>query len=400
MLASGLGAELDGPDAGAMLEIRSALVPEKPVVTGIEIDGARATLSIEGVVEGQTVRGTISFVEEANAWKVLKEDWNVDLTMSFPAPDVNLALEYAAKPKSPPRPSARIDAHEGTVTALAFTRDGERVVSIGYGDYRLCLWNPAIGQIVDEVKLEHRPNDMALLPDGSSAYVVDTQGQVTEWPIDWQGFGESRVLAGLAGETPRIAVDASGRRAVTTSWNDLAKLWDLDAGTFVSALPNSDRMRGVAFSPTASIVAAGNHANFFAVWNLEKPSRPSHKKYKVPKVSEQSDVHTIAFSPDGRRLATGHMDSSISIWDMEKRRQLHNWYVTDAATWDVTFSPCGTVLATAQQNGKVFLWEVETQRLIHTIAAHTGAAVSVAFNPADGVTLATGGEDGAICIWR
>lgn len=400
MLAAGLGAELDGPEASAMLEIRSRLVPENPAVTGVKIDGARATLSIEGTVEGQTMRGTIAFVKEGEAWKVLKEDWDVDLTMGFPVPNVNLAQEYAAEPKAAPQSISRIAAHEGTVTALAFTRDGQRIVSIGYDDFRLCLWDPATGQLVDEVKGDDRPNDLALVPDGSAAYVVDTDGRVTAWPIAWDGFGESRPLAGLAGETPRIAIDASGRRAVTTSWTEPAKLWDLEKQTFVGALPNSDKMRGVAFSPVASVVAAGNHGDYFAVWNIEEPSKPSHKTYRVPKVSAQSDVFTIAFSPDGRRLATGHLDSSISIWDMEKRRQLHNWYVTDASTWDVTFSPCGTVLATAHQNGDVFLWEVETQRRLFMLAAHKGAASSVAFNPADGVTLATGGEDGAIRIWR
>ncbi|MCI0452706.1 MAG: hypothetical protein L0Z51_10015, partial [Candidatus Latescibacteria bacterium] len=400
MLAAGLGAELDGPEASTILEFRSALAPENPIVTGVEIAGARATLSIEGAVNGQTMRGTIAFVKEGEAWKVLKEDWDVDLTMAFPAPNVNLAQEYAAEPKTAPQSTTRISAHDGTVTALAFTRDGQRVVSIGYDDYRLCLWDLATGELVDEATCEHRPNDMALVPDGSVAYVVDTKGRVTAWPIAWDGFGESHPLAGLAGETPRIAIDKSGRRAVTTSWTDPAKLWDLEAQTFVGTLPNSDKMRGVAFSPVASVVAAGNHGDFFAVWDLEEPAKPSHKKYRVPKVSEQSDVFTIAFSPDGRRIATGHMDSSISIWDMVKRRQLHNWYVTDASTWDVTFSPCGTVLATAHQNGNVFLWEVETQRRLFMLAAHEGAASSVAFNPADGITLATGGADGAIRIWR
>jgi WD40 repeat protein len=57
------------------------------------------------------------------------------------------------------------------------------------------------------------------------------------------------------------------------------------------------------------------------------------------------------------------------------------------------------VLATAQQNGNIFLWEVETQRRLFMLDAHQGAATSVAFNPADGVTLATGGADGAIRIW-
>jgi len=48
----------------------------------------------------------------------------------------------------------------------------------------------------------------------------------------------------------------------------------------------------------------------------------------------------------------------------------------------------------------VHLWEVESRRTLARIAAHQGAALTVAFHPADGVTIATGGEDGAIRVWR
>ncbi len=407
LLAAGRGAELAGPEAAAGLELRSALVPSDPEITGVEVSTTRATVSVVGPVDGQSVSGRISFAKESGAWKILEEEWTLDpsstlSSSSAPTPDAILARDYSAGVEAAPTNSAAITAHDGAVTDLAFTRDGRAIVSIGYDDHRLRLWDAMSGALLDDVECAHRPSDMALISDGTAAYVVDSKGHVTEWPVEADSFGEPSVLAGRAGRSPRIAVGASGRRAVTTSWDEPAKLWDLGARTYLQALPKSEKMRGVAFSPIGPTVACGSHGDYFAVWDLDRLAWPvgARKKHRVPNAAPQSEVQSVAFSPDGRWLATGHLDTSLSIWDVKRGKQIHNWYIQDSPARDVEFSPCGTVLATAQDDGQIHLWDAETRRPYFRLRAHEGAALSLAFNPADGVTLATGGEDGMIRIWR
>ena len=402
LMAASVESEFDNSQAAMAAQMRAALVPSEPTIKAIEVSGDSAIIDMSGIVEGQSMKGRISMLRETGSWKVAHEDWTVVMDASFPNPGVDLAAQYSGGAAARPREAFAINAHEGAVTALACTRDGSHIVSIGYDDYRLRLWDATTGAMADDVTLEARPTDVAVLANGSAVYVVDTDGAITAWPLAWDGFGEKRPLVGFAGQSARIAVDPSGQRAVTTSWNEPAKLWDLKTGTFVRDLPKSEKMRGVAFSPVAPAVACGSYHDYFAVWNLERLSRPigAVAKHRIRRVAENSDVYSVAYSPDGRRLATGHMDSSISLWDMETGREIFNWYVPDASTMDVVFSPCGTVLATAQQNGKVLLWETETHKTLGWLKAHEGAALTVAFNPADGVTIVTGGEDGAIRVWR
>lgn len=406
-LVAGRASELAGDGGVEALRVRSALVPREPRVTGVEVAGGTAALTVEGESAGEPMSGRVTLAREGGRWKVAREDWEAEVGAplapgDFLVPAIDLATVYAAGPEALPRERASIAAHEGAVTGAAFTHDGRALVSIGYDDYRVGLWDPESGASLDAIETDARPCDLALAPDGSAAYVVDAQGRITQWPIEGRAFGTPRFLAGLAGETPRIAIDPAGHRAVTTSWTDPAKLWDLDAGAFVRPLPKSERMRGVAFSPAGPVVVCGSSGDSFVRWDLDRLAWPvgARKAVRVPKASESSDVHSVAFSPDGRRLATGHMDASMSIWDMESGREMHDWYVAGCSTMDVEFSPCGTVLATAQQDGKVHLWEVESRRALARIGPHEGAALTVAFNPADGATIATGGEDGAIRIWR
>jgi len=317
-------------------------------------------------------------------------------------PQATLADRYAADSAVTPELAFEIAAHEGAVTSIGYTSGGQFLVSIGYDDFHIRLWDASSGRLLDDVEWHARPADLAVRSDTTTLYVVDAEGRVTEWTIDGGRFGDPNSLAGLAGRSARIAVDASGRRAVTTSWDDPAKLWNLETRSYVRALPKSDQMRGVAFSPAGPMVACGSHKDYFAIWNLDRLSWPigALKKHKVPNAAAQSEVVSVAYSADGRRFATGHLDTSLSIWDMEDGRQMHNWYVHNCSAMDVEFSPCGTVLATAQQDGNVHLWDVETRRGFARLNAHEGSASTVVFDPTAAGTIATGGEDGSIRVWR
>jgi WD40 repeat protein len=84
----------------------------------------------------------------------------------------------------------------------------------------------------------------------------------------------------LAGQTGRVSVlEAGSGRAVG------------DLTCPVGAL------RAVAFSPDASLVAAGGDDFALCLWNLESRQLVAASK------AARLDVHGIAFSPDGRKIA-------------------------------------------------------------------------------------------------
>lgn len=112
---------------------------------------------------------------------------------------------------------------------------------------------------------------------------------------------------------------------------------------------------------------------------------------------------SIAFSPDSDYLAMAGMardgNASVSIFQVNSRQlertlQGHSSWLTRA----VTFGPHGKMLASGGEDGKVCLWNWKSGQCLATFTNHRYAVWSVAFNP-DGTILASGAADGKIRLW-
>lgn len=391
---------LNTPNAREMLEMLGELSPEAPSIEKVTVEGSKASIELQASKDGMDMTGAVSMVKEGGKWKVLEEEWDVTMGAMLTGTG-NWAGYLLANPLKNPVAALRWKAHEGEVTEVAFTPDGQLLVSAGYDDYALRIWDRGSGRMIDEIKMKHRPRDLALIPRSNHVAVVDAQGRVTLWPVDFMGFGEPRPLEGRAGSMAQIAASADGKLLATTSFDGPVKIWSLAEGRPTQTLSKSSRMRGIDFSPKGNVLAAGSHGNSFTIWTKVTGKKSTgRKQVKVPGVSKTSDVWTVAFSRDGKKLVTGHMDSSVSVWTVKKRKELHNLYVPDASTYDVSFSPDGTLFASAQQNGKVYLWDAETGTPLRRIPAHKGAATTLAFSPTEGEVLVSGGEDGNLVLWQ
>jgi WD40 repeat protein len=330
---------------------------------------------------------------------VQHEDWTMEIGGSgFGGPEW-AALFREAGGRMPFAPASIRPGHEGTVTRAAFLPDGDRFVTASWDDYRLCLWSSDQDAPLSAVTCERRPHDLTVLPDGSGVAVVDAYGNLTVWPVEYDGFGEPRILMGDAGKSPRVAVSADGRWFATTGYGYAAAVWDVAQGRKVRELPDSESLRGVAFSPAGPVVVCGTQKNELILWDLDARAM-GRKRLKIPKVTPDSDVWAVAWDPQGHYLATGHMDASVTVWDAERRKPLHDSYIQDASTFDVEFSPDGTILATAHQNGQVHFWDPESGRPVGRVDAHQGGATAVAFRQDGLPAFVTGGEDGNVILWQ
>ena len=61
-----------------VIEFLGMMTPDENSITGLKVDGTKATLSVTGKTKGETnpSYGKVEMVEEGGAWKVGKQSWS------------------------------------------------------------------------------------------------------------------------------------------------------------------------------------------------------------------------------------------------------------------------------------------------------------------------------------
>jgi WD40 repeat protein len=390
--------ELLDEDVAMKLKLVKQFLPANIKVTGSEVSGDKAILKTEGQSQEQKANGTVEFIKEGGSWKVSKENWQMIFEITDSAGSQGSSPggmeSFIKDPKKLPQPLLILNDHQGEVTNLAFTPDNRFLVSASYGDYSIRVWDPVNGQELSSAKTENRVRSMVVTPDSAHILTADVYQYVISWPLEEGVIGAPRTLCRDVGDT--LAVNTTGKLFVTAGLQKPMQLWSLEDGSLVEQLSDDTDIRSFAFSQSGKWLACGKSGNQY--WLLDTKTW-GQKTYNINKVAKNSFVSAIDISKNDKYLATGHMDSSIVIFDLEEREELHNFYVTDASTWDVKFSPDSMLLATAQHDKNVYLWDVQTSARIGRLSKHTDAVRCLAFSP-DGTTLTSGGEDRKIIIWR
>jgi WD40 repeat protein len=337
------------------------------------------------------------------------------------------------------------------VQAVAFTRDGLRLLTTAWGE--LALWDTVALRRLAVLRPRESAgvylNGVALAPDGRSVAVGFDDGTVASWRIE--DAPEARTLRANTGMLLRWSASADGQRLAAIDASpqggsgNRALLYDLteSGAAHPSAVlePPIGSFADLAFAPGGRLYAAlgtGSEGGQVRGWDLASRSwRP-----EIAPVG--AAPRAIAVSADGRRVAVGlagegpgsatrgvmldaatlrelarnrghergieslRFDAAGSLWSggldlraIEWRADgtsrplpLHGGTVTAVAV-----SPDGRHRATASRDGSVRVFDSEN-RLVHQWYSHRsgyGWAEDVDFS-ADGRWLASAGGDGRVLL--
>ena len=297
--------------------------------------------------------------------------------------------------------------HKWTISSLAFAPDGKTLASaIGHEaemippqigvEIDIKLWNIDIGEVTATFRGHAKDiTSLAFSHDGETLVSSGKDRKVLLWDIS---TGKSTpLLTEHKRNVIFVGFSPDGKTIATGSSDDTVKLWDATIGSLKNTIiePGTIGVSSVAFSPKDAILAVGGYSSTIRLWDLEK--KTCIRTFK----GHKDNVPSIAFSPDGNTLATAGdaSDSAIMLWDLRAAKHRTTIKEHTSAVTCLTFSPDGKTIASGGRNGDGYLWDAQTGEHKATLKEHYDGMHFITYT-SDGSTIITGGQDMSVHLWE
>ncbi|KAF5343412.1 hypothetical protein D9757_015390 [Collybiopsis confluens] len=259
-----------------------------------------------------------------------------------------------------------LHGHTSRVTSVAFPPDGQQVVS-GSHDQTVRIWNVQTGQQIGDPLHRHTSQNLEC-PDRTA---------------DWDPlYGHTSVVTS-------VAFSCDGQQVVSGSADQTVRIWNVKTGQQIGdpLYGHTSMVTSVAFSPDGQQVVSGSADETVVIWNVQTGQQIGdplhghtgwvtsvHFHLMVNRQDSRLDIHSMAtparspqwhFSPDGQQVVSGSEDKTVRIWNVQTGQQIgdplhgHTSRVTSLG-----FSPDGQQVVSGSHDNMAGIWDVHAGRQV------------------------------------
>jgi WD40 repeat protein len=295
-----------------------------------------------------------------------------------------------------------LQAHDSASTCIAFSPDGNTVVTSGF-DRKLAVWHtdPNEGLVatrswnfdgpgVRKSVVFSAKGDLLAAGIARELVLIEVENWEAGRPLGSVSIYNDTCSIVFFGEDQLVAAKVSGGVGI---WRLSSKERDLipGEGSSFGAL--------LAYCAQADSLAIADDSQI-RLWDAQ--SRALHP----PIDGSRSLLVDLVSSRKGDVLAAGRKDGSVELISVADQRVLQSWKAHASLAYALAFSPDGKYLATGGADQLIRLWEVaaasgssSAPEPLRTLRGHEDQVWGLAFSP-DGKSLVSTSKDGQLALWR
>jgi GTPase SAR1 family protein/DNA-directed RNA polymerase subunit RPC12/RpoP len=234
-------------------------------------------------------------------------------------------------------------------------------------------------------------NDVAVTPDGTRAVSTSFDQTLRVWDLV---TGKS--LTSLEGHTDTVfcvAVTTDGTRAISASDDKTLRVWDLATGKSLASLEgHTAGVYGVAVMPDGTRAVSASYDDTLRVWDL------ATGKSLASLEGHTDGVRRVAVTPDGTRAVSASADKTLRIWDLATGRSLASLEGHTDRVIGVAVTPDGTRAVSASLDKTLRVWDLATGKSLASLEGHADGVYGVAVTT-DGTRAISASQDQTLRVW-
>ncbi len=210
-----------------------------------------------------------------------------------------------------------------------------------------------LGQLCGRLMCFNTAEIQAMLSRGINLYASKPRLRPLTASLTPSGGRLLRTLIGHTSEVRAVAITPDGKQAISGSWDNSLKLWDLTTGKELFSLTgHTGSVNAVAITPDGKQAISGSSDKSLKLWDLttgtELFSLTGHTDYVI----------AVAITPDGKQAISASRDNSLKLWDLQSREVIAS-FSGESALYCCAVAPDGVTIVAGEASGRVHFLRLE-----------------------------------------